>query len=199
MYGVQSLEEAVQEASLDASTYYCEPPAHSVISVPHSHHDNDDGAVTTCRLRSTFAPASAELLSPSTSFCGDVPSRPLTPLTPLNLSFQNASSSLPSSPKSTSNNSLKPLDDISISDDLSSQAIASGDEDNGPGEAPTSNPDGISQFIMPCLRMPSRRPFTERGKAMGRLKVVIAGASGESHPLIRNIPAAWGGSGLTVK
>jgi hypothetical protein len=34
------------------------------------------------------------------------------------------------------------------------------------------------QLIMPSIKMPSRRPFTETGKAMGRLKVLIAGDSG---------------------
>lgn len=34
------------------------------------------------------------------------------------------------------------------------------------------------QLIMPSIKMPSRRPFTETGKNMGRLKVLIAGDSG---------------------
>lgn len=34
------------------------------------------------------------------------------------------------------------------------------------------------QLIMPSIRMPSRRPFTDEGKSMGRLKVLIAGDSG---------------------
>ncbi|ERS99885.1 hypothetical protein HMPREF1624_03252 [Sporothrix schenckii ATCC 58251] len=34
------------------------------------------------------------------------------------------------------------------------------------------------QLIMPSIKMPSRRPFTEEGKNMGRLKVLIAGDSG---------------------
>ncbi|CAK7231316.1 hypothetical protein SCUCBS95973_007871 [Sporothrix curviconia] len=34
------------------------------------------------------------------------------------------------------------------------------------------------QLIMPSIKMPSRRPFTEAGKNMGRLKVLIAGDSG---------------------
>lgn len=178
MYGVQSLDETVQEASLAASQSETVPP---VINEPHSQpdnlNDNDDS-----RSRSTFR--TSERLSPSKGFnpqqhsSDDILS---SPLTPFNLSFQNASSSLPSSPKSTSNNSLKPLDDISITDDLSSQAIASGEEDNDPGEALISNPDTVSQLIMPSIRMPTRRPFTERGKAMGRLKVAVAGSPGESN------------------
>ncbi|KAK0653843.1 hypothetical protein QBC41DRAFT_351593 [Cercophora samala] len=34
------------------------------------------------------------------------------------------------------------------------------------------------QLIMPSIKMPSRRPFTEQGRQMGRLKVLIAGDSG---------------------
>lgn len=34
------------------------------------------------------------------------------------------------------------------------------------------------QFIMPQIIMPRRRPFTERGRRMGKLKVLIAGDSG---------------------
>lgn len=182
MYGVQSLDEAVQEVSLAASS--CEA-THSVISGPHYQpddlYDNDDVA-TASQRRSTLTPSEflthSKLGTPLQSASDDVPS---CPLTPFNLeSVQNGSPSLPSSPKSVSNNSLKPLDDISITDELSSQAIASGEEDNDSGEGPNLGPDSISQLIMPSISMPSRRPFTERGKAMGRLKVVLAGAPGES-------------------
>lgn len=34
------------------------------------------------------------------------------------------------------------------------------------------------QLVMPSIRMPSRRPFTDDGKLMGRLKLLIAGDSG---------------------
>ncbi|KAF3937206.1 Septin-4 [Dactylella cylindrospora] len=35
-----------------------------------------------------------------------------------------------------------------------------------------------TQFIMPTIKMPSRRPFTTRGKDVGRLKILVAGDSG---------------------
>lgn len=173
MYGVQSLNETVQEASPSASP---REVTDSVISEPRYHDDlNDNDDAATSHRRSTLKP-----LEVSSHFKHDTPLQPPSddascPLTPLNLSIQNGS--LPSSPKSASINSLKPLDDISITDDLS-QAVASGEEDNNPQEGPTF-PDSISQLVMPSIRMPSRRPFTERGKAMGRLKLVLAGASGE--------------------
>jgi hypothetical protein len=34
------------------------------------------------------------------------------------------------------------------------------------------------QLIMPSIKMPSRRPFTDEGKRMARLKVLVAGDSG---------------------
>jgi len=34
------------------------------------------------------------------------------------------------------------------------------------------------QFIMPTIKMPSRRPFTNRGRNVGRLKILVAGDSG---------------------
>lgn len=54
-------------------------------------------------------------------------------------------------------------------------------EDSGGGSMPTSMMMGsgsVPQLIMPSIKMPSRRPFTEEGKAMGRLKVMIAGDTG---------------------
>ncbi|RPA74705.1 hypothetical protein BJ508DRAFT_30286 [Ascobolus immersus RN42] len=37
---------------------------------------------------------------------------------------------------------------------------------------------GAPQLIMPTIKMPSRRPFTDRGKAISRLKILMAGDSG---------------------
>jgi len=34
------------------------------------------------------------------------------------------------------------------------------------------------QLVMPSMRIPSRRPFTERGKGIGKLKIMVAGAKG---------------------
>ncbi|KAK0630606.1 hypothetical protein B0T17DRAFT_576900 [Bombardia bombarda] len=47
-------------------------------------------------------------------------------------------------------------------------------------ELPASMMDSGSapQLVMPSIKMPSRRPFTDEGKSMGRLKVLIAGDSG---------------------
>ncbi|KAI9806253.1 MAG: hypothetical protein M1825_006368 [Sarcosagium campestre] len=97
-------------------------------------------------------------------------------VTPLFLPSPGPDSSLPSSPKSTSSRSMQKLWSEPDMEDVASQAIASSDEDDDP--ASPALDDSAPQLIMPSIRMPSRRPFTERGKRMGRLKVLIAGDSG---------------------
>ncbi|KAJ5404105.1 hypothetical protein N7509_003976 [Penicillium cosmopolitanum] len=137
------------------------------------------------RRRSTIKPSQPDVRGssiPPVPVGHDTVSRPLTPLNP------DDAPSLPSSPKSISNHSLRPLDDISIADEINSQAIASGDEDERPGPSPRLGASGAPQLIMPSIKMPSRRPFTERGKAMGRFKILIAGASGSGKTsLIKSI------------
>lgn len=83
--------------------------------------------------------------------------------------------SLPSSPKSTSTHSSRPLDEDSL-DEAANQAILSSEEDEA--HSASALQDSAPQLIMPSIQMPSRRPFTERGKATGRLKILIAGDSG---------------------
>lgn len=189
MYGVQSLDEAVHQATLAASECDTDiPTADSKLS-PNSasdalsSHNNDSHDASELAQRKSALKA-FDLLQlksdPSSSFSSlqPPPSDPASsrPLTPLNLSNpDDHPSSLPSSPKSTSSHSLKPLDDVSITDE---QAVVSGEEDNEDREVPDAGTDSMPQLIMPSLRMPSRRPFTERGKAMGRLKVLLAGVSG---------------------
>jgi hypothetical protein len=62
---------------------------------------------------------------------------------------------------------------------LGSQAIASGEEDEELHPTLNQNTDSMSQLIMPSIAMPSRRPFTDKGRAFGRLKLLFAGASSE--------------------
>ncbi|EKD20858.1 uncharacterized protein L3040_000962 [Drepanopeziza brunnea f. sp. 'multigermtubi'] len=96
-------------------------------------------------------------------------SRPFTPL-----SYGSpAPPSLLSSPDSRRNS-----DAGSLMDDVASQAIvSSGEEDKHLGSEMMDS-GSAPQLVMPSIKMPSRRPFTERGKNMGRLKVLIAGDSG---------------------
>ena len=93
------------------------------------------------------------------------------------LSSQAPLSSMPSSPKSFSNRSFRPSDEDSM-DEGGSQAIASSEDDDIEPRSQSSVQDSFPQLIMPSIKMPSRRPFTTRGKSLGRLKVLIAGDTG---------------------
>ncbi|KAF7115123.1 hypothetical protein CNMCM5793_001357 [Aspergillus hiratsukae] len=201
MYGVQSLEESVQEATISSSENILDrsisdrrssgsavadlrSDINIDINEDGNEDENDADAPPLGRRRSTvrqFDTLRTEVsLQPPSDRAS---SRPLTPLNP------DEPSSLPSSPKSVSNQSMKHLDDISITDDLSSHAVGSEDEGNDAREAPNSAGfDSTSQLIMPSIRMPSRRPFTDRGKTMGRFKVLVAGACGSGKTsLIKSI------------
>jgi hypothetical protein len=87
--------------------------------------------------------------------------------------------SLTSSPKSIYTPSFRPSDDESM-DEVTSQAIGSSGEDEN--EPPSEIHDSSPQLIMPSIKMPSRRPFTEKGKGIGLLKILIAGDSGMLPP-----------------
>ncbi|KAI4273867.1 MAG: hypothetical protein LQ337_004334 [Flavoplaca oasis] len=88
----------------------------------------------------------------------------------------DAHPSLPSSPKSSSSRSYRPSELDSV-DDGTSQAIASSEDEADTGQAPEPL-DTAPQLVMPSIQMPSRRPFTERGRTTGRLKILLAGDSG---------------------
>lgn len=60
-------------------------------------------------------------------------------------------------------------------DEGGSQAIASSEDE---AEVSPELGDSAPQLIMPSIKMPSRRPFTTRGKDIGRLKILIAGDTG---------------------
>lgn len=170
MYGVQSLSETLSQPELATSLNPDTQTRGSSFCAP-----DDLEEPKSARRRSTLKPFGHENSSPTMRPPdADAASRPLTPFNP------DEPSSLPSSPKSISNQSLRPLDDISITDEINSQVIGSDDEDNNnPKLSPHLGPQGPSQLIMPSIKMPSRRPFTEKGKAMGRFKILLGGASGK--------------------
>ena len=95
-------------------------------------------------------------------------------LASLSQASQDPGSSLPSSPKSNSRGSSRPSDEESM-DEGGSQAVASSEDE---AEVSPEIGDSGPQLIMPSIKMPSRRPFTDRGKEMGRLKILIAGDTG---------------------
>lgn len=178
MYGVQSMSETLSKSGMSTNSPRLFPgdkefEDQSQPTSP-SPRPKDKHKEQTSDRRSPLKPSALDVRdAPIPSVVSDTVSRPLTPLNP------DDAPSLPSSPKSISNHSLRPLDDISIADELNSQAIDSGDEDERPGSSMRLGLSGAPQLIMPSIKMPSRRPFTERGKAMGRFKILVAGASGQ--------------------
>lgn len=96
-------------------------------------------------------------------------------------------SALPSTPRSASIHSLKLSDEESAMEDAASQAIASSGEEEEHAEIEQA-PSAFPQLVMPSIQMPTRRPFTTRGKAMGKLKMMVAGETGiGKSSLIRSI------------
>ena len=178
-YGVKSLGESMVDTLPDAAG--------------NDHEDEDDYGDDSHerRRRSTLKPSQATRESssegiessthmPATNF-SPTQSRGLSPpqsmshsLTSLSLDSQAPLSSPPSSPKSYSNRSFRPSDEESM--DEGSQAVASGSEDDS--QPSTALHESAPQLIMPSIKMPSRRPFTERGRNIGRLKILLAGDSG---------------------
>lgn len=174
-YGVRSLEDTISAADISSSFK----------DDSYRRDTSNDSTDATSKRRTTLKPSDLlhhidrldTPLSKAISRASPVPSRPLTPF-----NMNDDPSSMPSSPKSISSRSFKPLDDISITDEISSQAlVSSGEEEDTPEMSEHTHHgvgDSSSQLIMPSIRMPSRRPFTERGKNIGRFKILVAGPKG---------------------
>ncbi|KAL2828134.1 hypothetical protein BJY01DRAFT_132871 [Aspergillus pseudoustus] len=178
MYGVQSFDETFPSVTSVAASQ-CElasqQPCHPAAQQQWNNDQDKEGDLSFLpETRRTTSIVKDLDLSHPFPLSNLTSPRPLTPLNLINA--DNPSSSLPSSPKSFTNQSTRHLDEISITDELGSQAIASSEEDEE--SHPTLNPsiDSMSQLIMPSIAMPSRRPFTEKGRAFGRVKLLFAGA-----------------------
>ena len=183
-FGVRSLQETIYEASLPLTSQDdddeednegvgngLERRRRSNLSTRLNvrTRDSSRGSVEQARVNtgnsSPYNPSQADHTAPSMaqSFTS--------------LSSQAPLSSMPSSPKSFSNRSSRPSDEESM-DEGGSQAIASSEDDDVEPQSQSSIQGSAPQLIMPSIKMPSRRPFTERGKSLGRLKVLIAGDTG---------------------
>ncbi|KAI1106908.1 hypothetical protein F4804DRAFT_299440 [Jackrogersella minutella] len=93
------------------------------------------------------------------------PSRPMTPF----MLGTSCTGSIISSPSSRRN---------SFAGSLSEHAVYSDEESFEHGHSGMVDSGSAPQLVMPSIKMPSRRPFTETGKSLGRLKVLFAGDSG---------------------
>lgn len=182
-FRVQSLQETIYEASRPIKTEADEEEDNENVVDGHEGRrrstlrprpkvqtrDSSRGSVEQ-------APVSTGDSSPSNPSQAD-PLAPSMSQSFASLSSQAPLSSMPSSPKSFSNRSFRPSDEDST-DEGGSQAVGSSEDDDVEPQSQSSMRDSAPQLIMPSIKMPSRRPFTERGKSLGRLKVLIAGDSG---------------------
>ena len=96
---------------------------------------------------------------------------------PLDVSLSRPASVIPGTPRSHSVRSLNLSDEESGSDGPANPSI-SGEEDEGVAQQDSFRT--FPQLVMPRIQMPARRPFTTKGKAMGKLKILIVGESGQS-------------------
>ncbi|KAL4938576.1 hypothetical protein BDV06DRAFT_50325 [Aspergillus oleicola] len=197
MYGVQSVDETISAASSVAASLpeldpscRSKPVSISASPAPAQQWSNDVEEGSSAIRGGSQDPKDIDTAQPS-RLEPPLPLSNLTsprPLTPLNFLNPDCPSSLPSSPKSMTNQSTRHLDDISITDEICSQAVGSAEEDDESRPTLNQSSDTMSQLIMPSITMPSRRPFTDKGKALGRVKVLLAGAAGSGKTsLIRSI------------
>jgi hypothetical protein len=127
-------------------------------------------------------------------------SRLTRPLTPLLLRSPNANSTTDSAPLSTprsvSLRSLRLSDDEYSVDEAASQVLTSSGEDEDELNEDTvlagHDADAVEagrapQLVMPSIKMPIRRPFTERGKSIGKLKIMIVGSKGKSDATLKEL------------
>ena len=104
------------------------------------------------------------------------------PFTPLRISPKVGYSS-PSTARSTSPKSFRLSDEeASAVGEAASQHIessSSGEEqDGGAAQSGETKDSSMPQLVMPSLALPMRRPFTDRGRRMGKLRVMLIGAQG---------------------
>lgn len=126
-------------------------------------------------LRSSESPYRSHLRRGSAASSINLNSQPLTPL---RLSPQ-PESAMPSSPRSGSPKSFRLSDEEgSVADETGSQALqSSNDEDDDNAYVEKGKDSAMPQLVMPSIAMPTRRPFTEKGRRMGRVKVMVVGYS----------------------
>ncbi|KAL2287759.1 hypothetical protein FJTKL_05108 [Diaporthe vaccinii] len=142
--------------SADAEPSY--PAKHTAQSDRESISTLDPADADDISLMSDTAPSRLNLPGPTSNL-----SQPMTPLM----------LATPGSPSAISDSMS-----ASFSEDIASQALSMS-QDLEPLETSEMMDSGSApQLVMPSIKMPSRRPFTDGGKRLGRLKVLVAGDSG---------------------
>jgi GTPase SAR1 family protein len=129
-----------------------------------------EGITPTAGGPMAFWLAREDEVQPETGVISMPTSTPLTPLplTPTNASSPGTAGWIHGTPKSMSLGSS-----IRLSEDGDVESTG-----NGADESNHLMSSGAPELVMPSLAMPARRPFTDRGKKMSRLRVCVAGRKG---------------------
>lgn len=187
-------QQQQQQAAPAAGSVESGPASPCVKSTPP--HDRDSSVSSTSAAGSfddhADADADVDADGDDVSLASDAPSQrkdqpyvnndPSRPITPMMLATSGPASAI--SGVSSRRNSVT----ASVYDEVASQVLSL-TEDAEQEPLPSMMDSGSApQLVMPSIKMPSRRPFTDEGKRIGRLKVLIAGDSGTYTPRIDNIP-----------
>ena len=184
-FGVQSLEEVIQATETGSvqgdGTLTSRAAASELLRHEVSDRMSPEGSQPSASFRSSLDSSRV----PNHLRLASLNSISL-PLTPVGTASPGTESAPPSTPKSVGSLKSFRLSDDDSADEASSQAVASTSEDeeyrpvDGSMTANNDHQDTPSrdapQFIMPSIKMPPRRPFTEKGKSIGKLKIMIVGA-----------------------
>ena len=175
-YGVQSLNETIHEAessaaALDRAARRDQQSAGSAGDVQQSQPRTPKQS-----------PSGTQQSSPNKPFLGAALLKKL-PLPVESYSPVGTDSAPPTTPRSASMRSLQLSEDDAPMDDSASQAIASSNGDEGDPQQNVHEPGSLfettlqetPQLVMPSVLMPSRKPFTKRGKHVGKLKILVTG------------------------
>jgi hypothetical protein len=180
-YGVQSLADTLEAAFGAESTSAGKKAADKRSNAgSHAKHTARSGSHSSS-ADSAKLPESPDA-SPLRKLKRKLSSRTTsTPLTPLIVEAPSPlpTSALPSTPTSVSLHSLKLSDEGSVIDETGSQVITSSGEEEDNVETQQGASMSFPQLVMPSIQMPTRRPFTTKGKNMGKLKVLVAGQAGQ--------------------
>lgn len=194
-YGVESLDETLEAAFASKTPESSSSPSNAVSGKKRKVGNPVHPKIAAAAQRII---SSEERPSSRTSSISSPVQRPLTPsptrrhirsesLASLGRSFTSLRAGETSTPRSPSVKSVRLSDEEgSIIDDAASQALHSSSEDDDVfadetllgSASQTVPPSSIPQLIMPSISMPTRRPFTERGKRIPRLRIMVAGPSG---------------------
>lgn len=187
-YGVQSLGDTISTADeLDAKSQdelhdtqgsSLDPPRlnvqDSITSSIHDSHSSSGPSTRSSPNKSPSGRGNKDHVIPQ-SFASIGIESPATRSTPL------------STPKTGSLRSFRLSDDELSADEAGSQAVTSSGEDEGEEDGPREadeqsrilHQQNAPQLVMPSIRMPSRRPFTEKGRNLGKLKIMVVGRKGK--------------------